>query len=487
MTAGVTSATVASFTPAAGLASRQTDPPSSGFGEELDKTGSRDAGQKTIGEAGSNVHRWRRHDTADAADDVSALKRGDPEGELDDAETKALDNLPDDEVAPEEGGSDVIEGDDGTQPGLSAQTKAEHAISAMMALAPVEQPVQSDDVAARQKSDEETADQANALQAAKAPRLAADSAASSSAHGKGGSSNGAQTAGASIVTDAAADQTQANGSGSGQNVEAGEDGKAPADAIQATKVTAAGPASSQPATQDRPAATEPQKPLSASDDGGSSQSNAGTRDQRDDAPEARRTELQSATVKVSVVSQQAVPAPAAPPALGANAAAIVSTIDAFQSLRPLASSSAQLPQNAQPIQSLKIQLHPAELGTVTANLRAAGGRLSVELHVENHEAYRRLSIDSDAIVKSLQALGYDIDRLSIQQPQAVTTSVARPDASAGAGSFSRDTSSSQSGNSGGSGERFGGQASGRGDRGDAQGNDRVQPGYQDRAGGGLYI
>ena len=41
-------------------------------------------------------------------------------------------------------------------------------------------------------------------------------------------------------------------------------------------------------------------------------------------------------------------------------------------------------------QSLKIQLHPAELGMVTATLRFAGEQLSIELQVENHEAYQRL-------------------------------------------------------------------------------------------------
>ena len=139
------------------------------------------------------------------------------------------------------------------------------------------------------------------------------------------------------------------------------------------------------------------------------------------------------------------------------------------------------------MRELKIQLHPLELGVVTVHLRTVGEQLSVELKVDNHDAYHRLNADSDAIVKSLRSLGFDIDSVSIQQPQAATTTVARADASADSGSFSRDTPSFQPGNSGNGSERFGGQTSGRGERGDAHGNDAAQPLNQDRAGSSLYI
>jgi chemotaxis protein MotD len=139
------------------------------------------------------------------------------------------------------------------------------------------------------------------------------------------------------------------------------------------------------------------------------------------------------------------------------------------------------------MRELKIQLHPLELGVVTAHLRTVGEKLSVELKVDNHDAYNRLSADSDAIVKSLRSLGFDIDSVSIQQPQAAATTVARSEAGAGTGSFSRDTPSFQPGNSGSGGERFGGQTSGRGERGDAQGNEAAQPLNRDRAGSSLYI
>ena len=60
------------------------------------------------------------------------------------------------------------------------------------------------------------------------------------------------------------------------------------------------------------------------------------------------------------------------------------------------------PSVAVPTHILKIELHPAELGMVTASLRLAGEQLSIELKPETHEAYRRLATDSDAIVKSME-------------------------------------------------------------------------------------
>lgn len=219
-------------------------------------------------------------------------------------------------------------------------------------------------------------------------------------------------------------------------------------------------------------------------DQGSEQPGTGARDERRSAPEPRRGEAQSVAVKVQVVSQQAAPAPAIVPTT--NAAAIVAAIDAQQGLRPTAGLSFAT-QALPAMRSLKLQLHPAELGMVTANLKAAGDRLSVELHVENSEAYHRLSADSDAIVKSLQTLGYDIDRVSILQPQLASTGVARADAATGTAPFGRDDSSFQAGNSGNGEGRAGGQASGRGGRGDAQHGDQAQQVRRDRAGGGLYI
>ncbi len=121
--------------------------------------------------------------------------------------------------------------------------------------------------------------------------------------------------------------------------------------------------------------------------------------------------------RITIVSQQNIPAPTA-----STAVVLVETIAASDLLEPAVTKfsfdaihASGSPASAQ---SLKIQLHPAELGMVTATLRFAGDQLSIELKVENQEAYRRLSSDSDIIVNSLRDLGYDIDRVTVIQPSA---------------------------------------------------------------------
>ncbi|MGT2464330.1 flagellar hook-length control protein FliK [Mesorhizobium atlanticum] len=77
---------------------------------------------------------------------------------------------------------------------------------------------------------------------------------------------------------------------------------------------------------------------------------------------------------------------------------------------------------------LKIELHPSELGSITASLRLSGEQLSIEMKPETHEAYRRLTTDSDAIVKSMRSLGFDVDKVTILQPSIATHAASRVDA-----------------------------------------------------------
>lgn len=122
---------------------------------------------------------------------------------------------------------------------------------------------------------------------------------------------------------------------------------------------------------------------------------------------------------VTAVSAQATQ-PAAP---AAPAAAVIASVRAdpswaayFRDTRP--GAGAQL-------NSLKIQLNPVELGNVTAHLQIKDDAVSVELTAETADAQRQLTSDADTIVKSLRALGLDIDRVTVQlatradaQPQA---------------------------------------------------------------------
>lgn len=80
-----------------------------------------------------------------------------------------------------------------------------------------------------------------------------------------------------------------------------------------------------------------------------------------------------------------------------------------------AQSSEPVYQTAQPkaLNTLKIQLNPAELGVVTATMKLNGDNLQVQLRVENVEAYRLLSEDSSSIVKALKGQGFGIDQISL--------------------------------------------------------------------------
>ena len=103
---------------------------------------------------------------------------------------------------------------------------------------------------------------------------------------------------------------------------------------------------------------------------------------------------------------------------------------------------------AVPTHVLKIELHPAELGMVTAHLRLSGEQLSIELKPETHDAYRRLSSDSEAIVKSLRGLGFEVDKVTIMQPSVAVPATTRADATASlTAAPGRDQSAFQPGNS----------------------------------------
>jgi len=370
--------------------------------------------------------------------------------------------------------------------GMPARMRAEHAITAFMAIAPItrQSPQGHHKAEADGKAD------------------AADAGIAPSKGAKAGPATGAKTEleaqsqpGDTAVGErpAAKPAAQARGVAAEVAVAAstvsaapGHDAKASAGAkADAARQPQAAPADKADATATTPIEGKP-KAFTGTDGGSAGE---GTPDGRSTSREARRAEPQAAA-RVTVISEQAVPAPAAA-SLSANGAAIVDAIGADSGWRAAANSAseplAQSPNNAQPMRELKIQLHPLELGVVTAHLRTVGEKLSVELKVDNHDAYHRLSTDSDAIVKSLRALGFEIDSVTVQQPQAAATTVARTETGAGTGSFSRDTPSFQPGNSGSGGERFGGQTNGRGERGEAQGNETAQPLNRDRAGSSLYI
>ncbi|MGB6118814.1 MAG: flagellar hook-length control protein FliK [Mesorhizobium sp.] len=73
-----------------------------------------------------------------------------------------------------------------------------------------------------------------------------------------------------------------------------------------------------------------------------------------------------------------------------------------------------IPSAPKEIKSLQIQLKPVELGIVTANLINKGDSISVEIEAQTPQARDHLSIDSDQIVKSLRAVGIEVDQVTVR-------------------------------------------------------------------------
>ena len=194
---------------------------------------------------------------------------------------------------------------------------------------------------------------------------------------------------------------------------------------------------------------------------------------------------------VVVTGEQNFPAPASHPA-SQTATSLASAIATDSGVKQALSASAGHTQSASPValpsHILKIELHPAELGMVTASLRLAGGQLSIELKPENQEAHRRLSSDTDTLVKSLRGMGFDVDKVTVLQPSIAINPPVRTDAtSLAANPAGRDPSSFQPGNSGGNGDTSGGQQSGRNRDNEGQHPGRNAPHPRERAGGDLFI
>ncbi|MER9292527.1 flagellar hook-length control protein FliK [Mesorhizobium sp. M0510] len=210
-------------------------------------------------------------------------------------------------------------------------------------------------------------------------------------------------------------------------------------------------------------------------------------------PEAGKQSL--STARIDVVSERSFPAPPQSP-ISQAALNVINAIAADAGPQKALSASPTTTHLASsvavPTHVLKIELHPAELGMVTANLRLSGEQLSIELMPETHDAYRRLSADSEAIVKSLRGLGFEVDKVTILQPSVAAPATTRTDATAPmAAATGRDPASFQPGNSGSGNGGAGGQQPGQQSSGkrndDAQDYGRGTSPARERAGGDIFI
>lgn len=152
-----------------------------------------------------------------------------------------------------------------------------------------------------------------------------------------------------------------------------------------------------------------------------------------------------------------------------------------------ASTSSPATPSAGPMRVLSIDLHPAELGSVTVRMSLAGDTLGVQIEAERSETVRMLQNDASALSDMLRTAGVQVEGVTVRAAQMDTVS-------SGAGtsqSFMHENSQSQSGGaqadargSGGNGREQGRQPFGEGPQ------DQGQNGQQRShsvAGSGLYV
>jgi chemotaxis protein MotD len=130
--------------------------------------------------------------------------------------------------------------------------------------------------------------------------------------------------------------------------------------------------------------------------------------------------------------------------------------------------AAGAPPGSLPAQSLSIQLRPVELGAVTANLKYAGSGLTIDIQVETAEAHRRLSNDSTDIVKSLQSLGFQVDKVTVRQALAQPQSQGQPQGQTQGQAMGRDGSAAGFAGQGGAQSSMSGQSDAGGHRQDTE-------------------
>jgi chemotaxis protein MotD len=129
---------------------------------------------------------------------------------------------------------------------------------------------------------------------------------------------------------------------------------------------------------------------------------------------------QKAVETVTVVDSRRYIAPVSTSNSASITAAMLGDNDWHSAMSPgseLANAAAQSSQG-KVVHTLKLQMTPIELGSVTATLRLSGEELSVQLTVDNPAAYRQLSNDQSDILKALRAQGLVVDQVQVNMQLA---------------------------------------------------------------------
>lgn len=138
--------------------------------------------------------------------------------------------------------------------------------------------------------------------------------------------------------------------------------------------------------------------------------------------------------QANILTQQdgaAMPAPPVTVATASNGVAktnpatgsLLNQLEQVEVIRELAASDrlgfvSRLSQNGGSIQVLRLQLKPAELGTVTAHMRMENGQMTVELIAEKDAAFRQLSKDMSIMQTAMRSMGIIVDEIIVSQGSA---------------------------------------------------------------------
>ncbi len=174
---------------------------------------------------------------------------------------------------------------------------------------------------------------------------------------------------------------------------------------------------------------------------------------------------------VTVIDSRRYIAPVSTTNAASITAAIVGDGEWVSAMSPgseLANAAAQS-SHGKVVHTLKLQMTPIELGSVTATLRLSGDELSVQLTVDNPAALRQLSNDQSDILKSLRAQGLVVDQVQVNMQVNSTERSADAGQNAGQGQASGQQTA-QPGSQGGSERQQRGETTGSGA---GTGNERV--------------
>ncbi|MGF0537369.1 flagellar hook-length control protein FliK [Agrobacterium sp. ES01] len=121
------------------------------------------------------------------------------------------------------------------------------------------------------------------------------------------------------------------------------------------------------------------------------------------------------TQNITVVDARRYLAPASTSNLANVTGALTGNPDWSSAMQPgseLANAASQS-STGNVVNTLKIQLHPIDLGQVTATLRLSGEALTIHLTVENSAAMKSLNDDQGELMKALRSHGFAVDNVQI--------------------------------------------------------------------------